>query len=245
MRSATGSRVWKAASVAILALLVLASQADAAKSRKKAKGSKKAKVERTLASKTVTARKIPRTGNAELDRLLEERPAPESWTDSVLSTPAQAVALEKSHQRDSVPWSGYTPLERIRSISDPLIGSPYRSGGNGERGFDCSGFVLAVTKAFGITLKGRSSPSYWTLGESVEESELQAGDLVFFSDHTRRIGHVGIYLENGRFVHASVQSGVIESAIEEKYYRRRYKGARRIPELVEALQGKPGSVASR
>lgn len=244
MRSATGSKVWKAASVALFALLVLASQADAAKS-KKTKASKKAKVERILASKKATARKIPRTGNAELDRLLEERPAPESWTDSVLSTPAQAVALEKSHQRDSVPWSGYTPLERIRSISDPLIGSPYRSGGNGERGFDCSGFVLAVTKAFGITLKGRSSPSYWTLGEPVEESELQAGDLVFFSDHSRRIGHVGIYLENGRFVHASVQSGVIESAIEEKYYRRRYKGARRIPELVEVLQGNPGPVASR
>lgn len=244
MRSATGSRAWKAASVAILALLVLASQADAAKS-KKSKASKKAKVERTVASKTTTARKVQRTGNAELDRLLEERPAPESWTDSVLSTPAQAVALEQSHKRDSLSWSGYTPLERIRAVADPLIGSPYRSGGNGERGFDCSGFVLTIAKAFGITLKGRSSPSYWTLGEPVDESELQAGDLVFFSDHTRTIGHVGIYLENGRFVHASVQSGVIESAIEERYYRRRYKGARRIPELVEALQGKPGPVASR
>lgn len=244
MRSATGTGMRSAASVALLALLVLASQADAAKS-KKSRASKKAKVERSLVSQKSTVRKIPRTGNAELDRLLEERPAPESWTDSVLSTPAQAVALENSHQRDSVPWSGYTPLERIRSISDPLIGSPYRSGGNGERGFDCSGFVLTVAKAFGITLKGRSSPSYWTLGEPVEETDLQAGDLVFFSDHTRRIGHVGIYLENGRFVHASVQSGVIESAIEERYYRRRYKGARRIPELVEALQGNPGSVASR
>lgn len=245
MRSATGSRVLRAASVAVLALLVLASQADAARSKKKVKVSKKAKVERTLASKTTTARKVPRTGNAELDRLLEERPAPESWTDSVLSTPVQAVVLEQSHQRDSMSWAGDTPLERIRAVADPLIGSPYRSGGNGERGFDCSGFVQKIAQAFGITLKGRSSPSYWTLGEPVEETELQAGDLVFFSDHTRRIGHVGIYLENGRFVHASVQSGVIESAIEERYYRRRYKGARRIPELVEALQGKPGSVASR
>lgn len=244
MRSATGSGIRSAASVAVLALLVLAAQAEAAKS-KKHKTARKAKVERVQVAKKAEARKVPRTGNAELDRLLEERPAPESWTDSVLTTPAQAVALEQSHGRDSGSWSGSTPLERIRSVADPLIGSPYRSGGNGERGFDCSGFVQRIAQAFGVTLKGRSSPSYWTLGEPVEESELQAGDLVFFSDHSRRIGHVGIYLENGRFVHASVQSGVIESAIEEKYYRRRYKGARRIPELVEALLGKAGSVASR
>lgn len=244
MRSVTGIGIRSAASVAVLAVLVLASQTDAAKS-KKPKASSNAKIERTAASKKSAARKVQRTGNAELDRLLEERPAPESWTDSVLTTPAQAVALDQSHPRDSMPWSGYTPLERIRAVSDPLIGSPYRTGGNGERGFDCSGFVQNVAKAFGITLKGRSSPSYWTLGEAVDETELQAGDLVFFSDHTRRIGHVGIYLESGRFVHASVQSGVIESAIEERYYRRRYKGARRIPELVEALQGKAGSVASR
>lgn len=245
MRSVTGSGLRSAASVVVLAILVLASQTEAAKSRKKHKASPKAKIERTLASKSSASRKVQRTGNAELDRLLEDRPAPESWTDSVLTTPVQAVALTQSHDLDSMPWAGYTPLERIRAISDPLIGSPYRTGGNGERGFDCSGFVQNVAKAFGITLKGRSSPSYWTLGEPVDESELQAGDLVFFSDHTRRIGHVGIYLESGRFVHASVQSGVIESAIEERYYRRRYKGARRIPELVEALQGKTGRVASR
>ena len=244
MRSVTGTGIRSAASVVVLAILVLASQTDAAKS-KKSKASSKAKIERTLASKKSAARKVQRTGNAELDRLLEERPAPESWTDSVLTTPIQAVAFDQSHERDSMPWSGCTPLERIRAVSDPLIGSPYRTGGNGERGFDCSGFVQNVAKAFGIVLKGRSSPSYWTLGEPVDETELQAGDLVFFSDHSRRIGHVGIYLEGGRFVHASVQSGVIESAIEERYYRRRYKGARRIPELVEALQGRAGSVASR
>lgn len=244
MRSVTGIGIRSAASVVVLALLVLASQTDAAKP-KKSKASSKAKIERTLASKQMATRKVQRTGNAELDRLLEERPAPESWTDSVLTTPAQAVALHNAPGVDSLHWSGYTPLDRIRAVADPLIGSPYRRGGNGEKGFDCSGFVQNVAKAFGITLKGRSSPSYWTLGEPVDETELQAGDLVFFSDNTRTIGHVGIYLEGGRFVHASVQSGVIESAIEERYYRRRYKGARRIPELVEALQGKTGSVASR
>lgn len=227
-------------------LLALATTAGAAKHKKAKprKGHAKAAVHALAKTASAAIRKIKpsHTGNAELDRLLEERPAPESWTDSVLTTPVAALAA--ANTRDSIEGiSGATPLERLHSVSDPWIGTRYRSGGNGEEGFDCSGFVNRIYRSFGVALSGRSSPSYWTQGEPVEEDELQPGDLVFFSDHTRRIGHVGIYLENGTFVHASVQSGVIVSAIEERYYRRRYKGARRIS-AFKAMLDDPSKLAS-
>jgi len=243
----------RAMRIAASLLVVLASYADAAKHRKSksraphhaAKVHRSAHPEKVARAATAPVHRVAKTGNPELDRLLEERPAPETWTDSVLTTPAQAVALAMRADSNALPWSGDTPVERLHSVADPYVGTPYRTGGNGDRGFDCSGFVQKVVGTFGITLPGRSSTSYWTQGEAVDEEDLQPGDLVFFSDHTRRIGHVGIYLENGTFVHASVQSGVIVSAIEERYYRRRYKGARRIPALVSVLTGNSGTVASR
>lgn len=170
---------------------------------------------------------------SELDRILQDRPSPVAWTDTILATPVAAIV--RRNTPDTSMAKSRTPLERLREATDPWVGTRYRSGGNGEKGFDCSGFVNRVLGFFGVQLKGRSSPSYWTQGDAVEKDDLQPGDLVFFSDHTRRIGHVGIYLEDGAFVHASVQSGVIVSKMEEKYYKRRYKGARRIPALRESL----------
>lgn len=217
--------------VLLLAFLVATSDAAKAKKSKKRKTAPRAKP--ALVAKAPPAQL---TGNAELDRILGDRPAPEAWTDSVLSVPAPSVARAVAASTDT-PWSGETPVERLRSVAERWLGTRYRSGGNGENGLDCSGFVNRVLLTFGIRLTGRSSPSFWTQGEEVDQQDLQPGDMVFFSDGSRRIGHVGLYLENGTFVHASVAKGVMVSALDEKYYRRRYKGARRIPELRSILEG--------
>lgn len=226
------------ASILLVVALVEAAVA-APKKKPKAAGAAIQSVDRVLAGK---ARRT-RSGSAELDRLLEERPAPISWTDSVLTTPV--AKLLRSQRGDSNDLAlQAAPLATLRAVSDPWIGTRYRTGGNGERGFDCSGFVNRIYQAFGVALKGRSSPSYWTQGEKIAEKDLETGDLVFFSDHSRGIGHVGIYLEKGLFVHASVQAGVIVSAIEEKYYRRRYKGARRIDAFKAAIEAPRQASAS-
>ena len=111
-----------------------------------------------------------------------------------------------------------------------LLGIPYRRGGtNPEAGFDCSGFVSHVfQEGIGLVLP-RSSKELSKTGDSVERTELQPGDLVFFNTMRRAFSHVGIYLGNGQFIHAPRVGGRVRvEDMSESYWRKRYNGARRI-----------------
>lgn len=92
------------------------------------------------------------------------------------------------------------------SYAKSFLGTPYRSGGTGNGGFDCSGFTYAIFKHFGINLP-HSATSQLAYGVPVEKrSDLQVGDLVFFRDtnySTKAASHVGIYIGNSQFIHAS------------------------------------------
>lgn len=117
-----------------------------------------------------------------------------------------------------------------REIQD-YLGVPYRWGGTTSRGMDCSGFVSTVyRKALEIELP-RSTESMFHEGIQVSRRRLVFGDLVFFRKSPRPVpAHVGIYVGRDAFVHSSTSSGVIISSLEDKYYRRRYLGAKRIYE---------------
>lgn len=107
-------------------------------------------------------------------------------------------------------------------------GTRYRWGGGSPSGFDCSGFTSYVYKHFGVKLP-HSSKAQSKVGKYVPKSQMQAGDLVFF--HTTRSGvsHVGIYIGNGQFVHASSSRGRVRTdSLNSGYYARRYVTARRI-----------------
>jgi cell wall-associated NlpC family hydrolase len=111
-----------------------------------------------------------------------------------------------------------------------LLGVPYRYGGRSPAtGLDCSGLVYqAVAKATGIVLppdtRGMS-----TAGVEVRSDALRPGDLVFFNTLHRPYSHVGIYLGERRFIHAPSHGGVVEiKSLDERYWRRRYDGARRV-----------------
>ena len=113
---------------------------------------------------------------------------------------------------------------------------PYRYGQMSPRGFDCSGFTSYVFKRFGVSLD-RSSRGQINDGRRVGRSELQPGDLVFFSGRRggAGIGHVGIVTEvqndrDFKFIHAACRSGITESHSSETYYSRRYRGACRVIE---------------
>ena len=112
-------------------------------------------------------------------------------------------------------------LSRPRPRCRPAqwIGTPYRSGGQSRRGTDCSGFVRQVYKAaYGIDLP-RSTTEQVEEGKRVRRRKLREGDLVFFhGSRKRRVNHVGIYLKDGKFVHASTSRGVMVSRLDEDYW---------------------------
>jgi gamma-D-glutamyl-L-lysine dipeptidyl-peptidase len=131
-----------------------------------------------------------------------------------------------------------TPSRKISSSSDMgaiaartaerFVGIPYRWGGdNVVEGMDCSGFVRAVYNLCGISIP-RTSAEQFRTGEKVARDELKDGDLVFFGSSPDNINHVGIYVGNGRFVHAPKRGDEIKvSAIEDKYFSGRFIGAKR------------------
>lgn len=118
---------------------------------------------------------------------------------------------------------------------DKLIGVKYRTAGTTTNGFDCSGFTQYVFKQLGIDLL-RDSRSQATMGKKVAKDDLRPGDLVFFKTNGVSISHVGIYVGDGNFAHASTK-GVKISSLSEKSYRNIYVTARRVmdTETYQAL----------
>ncbi len=106
------------------------------------------------------------------------------------------------------------------------VGVPYVWGGESFGGVDCSGFVQAVFRRNGIELP-RTADAQFEVGRRIAQEGLQPGDLVFFQTYAEGASHVGIYLGDGRFVHASASDGVRVDSLSDDYYSSRYLGARR------------------
>ncbi len=122
--------------------------------------------------------------------------------------------------------SGNTAL--ITSIYH-WLGTPHRDGGTSKHGTDCSYFVQSVyQEAYGIELNRNSRKMYEEDVEPVRQSALREGDLVFFNTSGDGISHVGIYLRNNMFVHASSSKGVIVESLSSPYYRKNYAGSGRV-----------------
>ncbi|WP_238655856.1 C40 family peptidase [Paenibacillus piscarius] len=116
---------------------------------------------------------------------------------------------------------------KMDKVIDKAIGTKYVSGGVTTNGFDCSGFTMYVFDKIGINLPHQSGSQY-QMGSAVSRDELRAGDLVFFNTNGRGVSHVGIYVGDGEFAHASSSRGVTISSLSDNYYVNRYVGAKRI-----------------
>lgn len=117
--------------------------------------------------------------------------------------------------------------QQIASYAQKYLGYPYVWGGNGPNSFDCSGFVKYIYGQFGITIN-RTATAQMSNGYSVSRDNLAPGDLVFFYGDGG-IGHVGMYIGGGKFIHASNPTdGVIITDLSVSWYSSRYAGARRI-----------------
>jgi cell wall-associated NlpC family hydrolase len=114
---------------------------------------------------------------------------------------------------------------RLTSSALRFLGVPYVFGGTSTSGFDCSGFVQHVFAMVGISLP-RTADVQYDVGRPTKGGP-RAGDLVFF-DTYGGVSHVGIYLGDGRFVHASSSHGVMVSNLSDSYWAARYVGAKRL-----------------
>lgn len=134
-------------------------------------------------------------------------------------------------------YSGYSQKLGVKLNGDEDInllkamlawkGVPYKYGGSSKKGTDCSGFVGSVYKeVYGMQLKRTSSDMTEDV-RFVSKNDLKAGDILFFKINSRKISHVGIYIADNKFIHASTKSGVVVSDLAQKYYADSfYKGGR-------------------
>ncbi|MEK3881040.1 C40 family peptidase [Paenibacillus sp. FSL H8-0122] len=116
---------------------------------------------------------------------------------------------------------------KMDKVIDKAIGTKYVSGGTSTNGFDCSGFTMYVFDKIGINLPHQSGSQY-QMGSAVSRDEMRPGDLVFFNTSGKGVSHVGIYVGDGEFAHASSSRGVTISSLSDSYYVNRYVGAKRI-----------------
>lgn len=178
---------------------------------------------------------------ASAPRIQEPRPAPLEADDSArvrreeLAEDDRKVDLAAIDARVLVPADSLSPLTPVDSVRDRVLldvvgylGAPYRRGGTTPAGMDCSGFTSVVfAGALNHTLP-RSTTEQFRVGDPVDRTELRFGDLVFFNTTGRVPSHVGIFIEDDLFAHASVSYGVTFSSLESTYFKRRYVGARRV-----------------
>lgn len=160
-------------------------------------------------------------------------PAPAPTRENVLATRGTPVVESATPVQFKYSLLMDTEVESLPNKSlldavDEWYGVRYRVGGTSKSGVDCSGFTVAVyAAAYGMMLP-RVSRDQYQLSRKISTTELKEGDLVFFNTNGRGVSHVGVYLGNNKFIHASVSRGVMVSDLFETYYLRRFVGAGRI-----------------
>jgi hypothetical protein len=130
-------------------------------------------------------------------------------------------------QKLGINFNGSEDLALLSCISE-WMGVLYKYGGNSKEGTDCSGLVLAVFNEVYNIKMFRSSADQLKNVKQISQNELKAGDLVFFKISNNNISHVGIYLGEHKFIHASTKRGVVINSLDEEYYKKYYYTAGRV-----------------
>jgi peptidoglycan DL-endopeptidase CwlO len=177
---------------------------------------------------------------SQITQLVGERKARLAREARERAAAAAAAAAEAAAAQQSAPSPSPAPIEppsagpvppassvgaQAVQIAMGELGVPYVWGGASPAGFDCSGLTMWVYAQLGIPL-GHYTGSQWASGVPVPYDQLAPGDLVFFEPD---IGHVGIYIGNGQFIHAPHTGTVVQiSSLSDSWYAAEYQGARRV-----------------
>jgi len=171
----------------------------------------------------------------DLDRLIKERGLVTQMTDQLTQQISNQLGGPLQSARNAF---GGKASELVMQAMG-LLGVPYKRGGTSEeKGFDCSGFVRHMyEKSVGLVLPRRAEEQA-KVTEEISRSELKPGDLVFFNTLKRTFSHVGIYVGDGKFIHAPRPGKAVRvDDMREAYWQQRFNGARRVQ--VDKLQNEP------
>jgi cell wall-associated NlpC family hydrolase len=186
----------------------------------------KARVLQNVKSASRTSKPSSRTAKSSTRTTKKKPGAPAAKKD----VPAEdEIALPEASSASPADTSAPVDQQRMMATIAEWLETPYSYGSDGaEAGIDCSAFTREVfEQAADITLP-RSSAEQAQVGRRVLRDELKFGDLVFFRTRGRSISHVGIYLGDDLFAHASSGSGVTISSLDSTYFNKRYAAARRV-----------------
>jgi cell wall-associated NlpC family hydrolase len=181
---------------------------------------------------------------APLQAAPEGKPEP---GDAVVQLLQDRGLLPTAQQLDANPL-----VQQVRDTASDLVmqamnflGVPYRRGGNSaEQGFDCSGFTRHVFEnSIGLVLPRRADQQAQSAGLlNVKREELKPGDLVFFNTMRRAFSHVGIYVGEGKFIHAPRSGGEVRvEDMRQAYWSKRFNGARRAEASAAETIAKPAT----
>jgi cell wall-associated NlpC family hydrolase len=171
----------------------------------------------------------------DLDRMLKERGLVTQMTDQITQQISNQFGGPLQSARNT--FGGKASEIVIQAMG--LLGVPYIRGGTSEeKGFDCSGFVRHMyEKSVGLVLPRRAEEQA-KVTEEIKRSELKPGDLVFFNTLKRTFSHVGIYVGEGKFIHAPRPGKAVRvDDMREAYWQNRFNGARRVH--ADKLQAEP------
>ena len=168
----------------------------------------------------------------DLDRLIKERGLVTQLTEQLTQQISNQLGGPLQAARNT--FGGKASELVIQAMG--LLGVPYKKGGTSEeKGFDCSGFVRHMyEKSVGLVLPRRAEEQA-KVTEEISRSDLKPGDLVFFNTLKRTFSHVGIYVGDGKFIHAPRPGKAVRvDDMREAYWQQRFNGARRVQ--VDKLQ---------
>jgi len=149
---------------------------------------------------------------------------------TLLTFSANAGPYRENHHTANIQTNMHNDKQKLNKILahyDQWEGVSYKFGGNSRKGIDCSAYMQRVfADEFALSLP-RSSHEQAKLGSRISKHDLDTGDLVFFKTSPQD-RHVGVYIGEGKFIHASSSAGVTVSTLDNQYWKKHYEQARRI-----------------